>query len=133
MLAYYVKLRINWIVIKSENYLSNTLRSFIFLLACGLVLFFGVEDEDASPCRIEDAVLWLVTLVFHYVSWYQSRLYPDHGQLAQRWQTSPTTPLVGEGLFWEPNLWGIRAGIIRIRWPTYTTVWICESINNHDI
>jgi hypothetical protein len=47
----------NGIVIKSENSLSNTLRSFIFILACGLVLSFGVEDEDASPCRIEDAVL----------------------------------------------------------------------------
>jgi hypothetical protein len=26
-----------------------------------------------------------------------------------------------EGLFREPNSWGIRAGVIRIRWPTYTT------------
>jgi hypothetical protein len=30
---------------------------FYFSLACRLVLSFGIEDEDASPCRIEDAVL----------------------------------------------------------------------------
>jgi len=88
----------------------------------GLFYLFWVEDEDASPYKIKDATLWLVTLVFHYISWYQSRLYPDYGQLAQQWRPSPTTPLVEEGLFWEPNSWGIWAGIIRIWWPTYTTV-----------
>jgi len=31
-------------------------------------------------------------------------------------------PLVGEELFWEPNSWGIRADVIQIRWPTYTTI-----------
>ena len=65
-LAYYVKLT-HWIIIKSYNFLSNTLWNFIFLLACGLVLIFWVEDKDASLCIIKDADLWLVTLIFRYV------------------------------------------------------------------
>jgi len=36
-------------IIKLENTLLNILWSVIFLLACGLVLSFWVEDEDASP------------------------------------------------------------------------------------
>jgi hypothetical protein len=41
-----------------------------FFLAYWLVLSFWVEDEDASPCRIKDAALLLVTLVFCYVSYH---------------------------------------------------------------
>jgi hypothetical protein len=46
--------------------LTNILRSFIFLFACGLFFFFNiyiyiyiflVEDECASPCRIEDTAI----------------------------------------------------------------------------
>jgi hypothetical protein len=63
-LAYNVN-TINLIIIKSDNFLSNTLYSFIFLLACGLVLFFWSKEEDTSDCGY---------LVFRYISHFDHYL-----------------------------------------------------------
>jgi hypothetical protein len=55
-LAYYVKLnQLNCYKIREFSLKYSA--EFFFLLACGLVLSFWVEDEDASYCRIKYVAL----------------------------------------------------------------------------